>query len=86
MSDFEFFSKDPSWWEETFTSIWGHLDICPLLNQVHLASISHLELSSLSSLRLGEMQKSFAATLPIYLFPLKTGQCLIECMASPQCG
>ena len=51
MSNFEFFSKDPGWWEETFTSIWGHLDICPLLNQFQLASITHLELSSLTSLR-----------------------------------
>ena len=58
MSDFEFFSKDPCWWEETFTSIWGYLDICPLLNQFYLASISHLELSSFTSLRAwGDMEK-----------------------------
>ena len=51
MSDFEFFSKDSSQWGETFALIWGHLDICPLLNQFHLASITYLELSSLTSLR-----------------------------------
>ena len=51
MSKFEFFSKDPSWLQEAFTSLWGHLDICPLLNQFHLASILHSELSSLTSLK-----------------------------------
>ena len=51
MSNFEFFSKDPSQWGKTFASIWGHLDICPLLNQFHLASITYPELSSLTSLR-----------------------------------
>ena len=51
MNKFEFFSRDPSWLEEVFTSLWGHLDICPLLNQFHLASILHSELSSLTSLR-----------------------------------
>ena len=51
MSNFEFFSKDPSQWKETFTSIWGHLHICPVLNQFHLASISCSELSLLTNLR-----------------------------------
>ena len=51
MSKFEFFSKDPSQLEEAFTSLWGHLDICPLLTQFHLASISLSELSLLTSLR-----------------------------------
>ena len=50
--------KTLCWWEETFTPIWGHLDICPLLNQFHLASITHLELSSLTSLRAwGDVEK-----------------------------
>ena len=58
MSDFEFFSKDPSWWGETFASIWGDLDICPLLNQFHLASITYPELYSLISLRAwGDVEK-----------------------------
>ena len=50
MSKFEFFSKDPSQLEEAFTSLWRHFNICPLLNQFHLASISCSELSSLTSL------------------------------------
>ena len=41
-----------------FPSIWGHLDICPLLNQFHLASIAYSELSSLTSLRAwGDVEK-----------------------------
>ena len=51
MSNFEFFSKDSCQWRKTFPSIWGHLDICPLLNQIYLASITYSELSSLTSLR-----------------------------------
>ena len=51
MSDFEFFSKDPSQWGDTYASIWGCLDICPPLDKFHLASITYPELSSLTSLR-----------------------------------
>ena len=58
MSDFEFFSKDPSWWGKAFASIWGHLDIYPLLNQFHLVSITYSELSFLTRLRAwGEAEK-----------------------------
>ena len=51
MSDYEFFSKDPRQWEEAFQLLWGHHDICPLLDQFHVASITQSELSSLSSLK-----------------------------------
>ena len=58
MSNYEFFSKDPSQWGEAFLSLWGCLDICPLLNQFHVASITHLELSSLTSLKAwGDVEK-----------------------------
>ena len=43
---------------EAFQSLWGHLDICPLLNQFHVASITHLELSFLTSLKAwGDVEK-----------------------------
>ena len=43
---------------EAFQSLWGHLDICPLLNEFHVASITHLELSSLTSLKAwGDVEK-----------------------------
>ena len=83
MSKFEFFSKDPSQLEQAFSSLWGHLDLCPILDQFHLASISLSELSLLTSLRLGETLKSFAAMSPIYLFPLTKMLHQIECMALP---
>ena len=44
--------------EETFLSIWGHLDICPLLQQFHVTSITQSELSSLTSLKVwGDTEK-----------------------------
>ena len=51
MSNYEFFSQDPSWWGEAFQSLWGYLDICPSLNQFHVTSITHSELSCLTSLK-----------------------------------
>ena len=59
MSDYEFFSsKDPSQWGEVFQSLWGCLDICPFLNQFHVASKTHSELSSLTSLKAyGDVEK-----------------------------
>ena len=68
------------------TSIWGSLDICPLLDQFHLASITYSELSSLTSLRAWGMQKNLAVTLPTYWFPPKRRQCQTGCMAFPPYG
>ena len=67
MSKFKFFSKDPSQLEGAFTSIWGHLDICPLLNQFHLASISHSELFSLTNLRAWGDTEKFCSNLAYLL-------------------
>ena len=73
MSNFEFLSKDSSQWGKTFASIWGHLDICPLLNQFHLASITYSELSSLTSLRAwGDVEK-FCSNIAYYLFSTEDG-------------
>ena len=59
MSEYTFFSKDPAWWGEAFQSIWGCHDICPLLRSFHTASITQVELSSLTSLRVwDDPQKS----------------------------
>ena len=67
MSKFQFFFKDPSQLEEAFTSIWGHLDICPLLKPFHLASISHSELSLLTSLRAWGDTEKFCSDLAYLL-------------------
>ena len=45
------FSKGPSQWGEAFQSHLGHHSICPLLNKFHVTSITHLELSFLTSLK-----------------------------------
>ena len=64
MHNYEFFSKDSSWWREAFQSLWGCLGICPLLNQFHVTSITHLKLSTLTSLKAWGMQRSSAVTSP----------------------
>ena len=51
MSDYDFFSKSPSQWRIAFQSLWGHHDICPLLDHFHVTSITQSELSSLTSLK-----------------------------------
>ena len=58
MSDYDFFSKSPNQWREAFQSLWGHHDICPLLDQFHVASIMQSELSFLTSLKLEAIQKN----------------------------
>ena len=59
MSKFEFLSKDPGQWGKTYASLWGCLDICPSLDQLHLASMTYPELISLTSLRAwGDAKKS----------------------------
>ena len=61
MSNYNFISKDPSWWGENYASLWGHLDICPLLDQLPLAFITYSELSSLTSLNAwGDVEKFYS--------------------------
>ena len=58
MADYAFFSQGSGWWGKDFLSLWGHLDICPLLHQLHVTSITQSELSSLASLKaLGDAEK-----------------------------
>ena len=51
MSNYTFFSNDPSWWGEAFQLLWGHHDICPILEWFHVTFITQSELSSLTSLK-----------------------------------
>ena len=73
MSNFEFFSKDSSQWGETYASIWGHLDICPLLDQLHLASITYSKLSSLTSLRAWGDAEKFCSNMAYLLVSAEDG-------------
>ena len=51
ISNYAFFSKDPGQWGKAFQLLWGCHDICPILEQFHVTSITQSELSSLTSLR-----------------------------------
>ena len=82
MNNYAFFSKDSSQLGETFLSIWGHLDICPLLHQFHVTSITQLELSSLTSLKAWGMWRSSAVTSPSSWSLLMRGWQETGCMVS----
>ena len=51
MSDYIFFSKDPSHWGELYQFLWACHDICLLLEQFHIAHITQMELVSLTHLK-----------------------------------
>ena len=59
--------------EGTLQSIWGHHDICPLLRSLHATSITHLELSSLTSLRAWGDTEKFKSEVTFLL--ILTGGC-----------
>ena len=50
MCDYAFFSKDPSQLDEAYQLLWGHHDICPILEQFHIALVTQLEVSSITCL------------------------------------
>ena len=51
MANYAFFSQGSSQWGKDFLSLWGCLDIPPLLCQLHVTSTTQSELSSLTSLK-----------------------------------
>ena len=58
MSNYTFFYKDPSQWDEAYQVLWGHHDICPTLEQFHAVSVSQSDLPSLTSLKAwGDLEK-----------------------------
>ena len=86
MSNYKFFSKGPSQWGEAFQSLWGCHDICPLLNQFHVASITHLELSSLTSLKAWGNVEKFCSDVTFLLVLTDKGQWGTGYMAFPWYG
>ena len=50
MTDYAFFLQDSDRWGKELAFLWGHLDICPSLQQFHISSVTQSELSSLTSL------------------------------------
>ena len=71
MSNYTFFSKGSSQWREAFLSLQGHLDICPLLHQFHVTSISQSDLSSLTSLKAWGDAKKFYSDIAFLLVSTK---------------
>ena len=51
MTDYAFFLQGSDTWGKDLTSLWGYLNICPLLQQYHISSVTQLELSSLTGLK-----------------------------------
>ena len=48
MSDYAYYSKDPTLWEEASQALWGDHDICTLLPQFVVTLITRWEISALS--------------------------------------
>ena len=67
MCDYAFFSKDPSQWDEAYQSLWGHHDICPILEQFHIAQVTQPELSSLAHLLVWADPKRFHSDVAFLL-------------------
>ena len=62
MTNYAFFLQGSDRWGKDLTLLWGHLNICPSLQQFHILSITQLELSSFTSLKAWGTKKIF--TLP----------------------
>ena len=67
MCDYTFFSKDPSWWDESYQSLWGCHNICPPMKQFHIAQITQPELSSLTHLWVWGDSKRFCSDVAFLL-------------------
>ena len=73
MCDYAFFSKDPSWWDDSYQSLWGCHDICPILEQFHVTQVTQMELSSLTDLLAWVDPKRFYSDMAFLLILLKEG-------------
>ena len=71
--DYAFFSKDPSQWEEAYQSLWGHHNICPILEQFHITQVTQMELSSLPHLLVWGDLKRFCSNVAFLLILPKEG-------------
>ena len=70
MSNYAFFSKDPGCWHKSYQSLWGHQDICLLLQQFYIAHVTHSELASLTCLKAwGDPQKFCSNVVFLLVLP-----------------
>ena len=75
MSNYNFFSKGPSQWGEAFQLLWEHHDICPVLEQFHVTSITQSELASLTSLKAWDNLEKFQSNVTFLL--VLTEECTV---------
>ena len=71
MMDYAFFSQGSDRWRKDLTLLWGHLNICPSLQQFHISSITQSELSSLTSLMAWEDKEKFCNDIAFLLVSAK---------------
>ena len=86
MSDYTFFLKDPSHWGKSFLSLWGCHDICPLVQQFHIAQVTQSELTSLTHLRVWGDDKRFCSDVVFLLVLPKEGVAEEMVMGLLWCG
>ena len=73
MSDYTFFSKDPGHWGESYQSLWGHHNICLLLEQFHITHVTQSELASLTCLKAWGDPEKFCSNVTFLLVLPKEG-------------
>ena len=73
MSDYTFFSKNPGHWGKSYQSLWGHHDICPLLQQFNITQVTQLELTSLTHLKVWGDAERFHSNVTFLLVLPKGG-------------
>ena len=70
MCDHAFFSEDPSQWDEAYQSLWGHHDICPILELFPIIQVTQPELSSLTHLLLwGDIERFHSNVAFLLILP-----------------
>ena len=71
--DYAFFSKDPSQWDEAYQSLWGHHNICLILEQFHIVWVTQPGLSSLTHLLTWHDPKRFHSNVAFLMILPKEG-------------
>ena len=78
MCDYTFFTNDPSQWDESYQSLLGCHNICPLLKQFHVTQVTQPELFSLTHLQTWDDSKRFCSDVAFLMVLLKRGCCRRE--------
>ena len=73
MSDYTFFLKDPGHWGKSYQFLWGHHNICPLLQPFHVTQVTQSELTSITHLKAWGDDERFCSDVAFLLVLLKEG-------------